>query len=138
PLRLTKFFAASTVSSSELISCQHSGMKLPNPEKAIVERQKITDYLLNPAHRFGASKARFFAAFGFRLTEWETLAAAFKEHGKQHEITRTKQTAFGPRYEVEGDLVSPDGRCPRVRTVWQMDEGQIAPRLITAYPLHAL
>jgi hypothetical protein len=24
---------------------------------------------------------------------------------------------------------------PRVRTVWQFDEGTIAPRLITAYPL---
>jgi hypothetical protein len=30
-------------------------MKLPNPEKRVVEREKIANYLLNPAHRFGAS-----------------------------------------------------------------------------------
>lgn len=43
--------------------------KLPNPDKLVVEREKIVDYLLNPAHRYGASKARFFADFGFRLEE---------------------------------------------------------------------
>jgi hypothetical protein len=44
-------------------------MKLPNVEQAMVEREKIADYLLNPAHRYGASKARFFTAFGFRMEE---------------------------------------------------------------------
>jgi len=33
-------------------------MKLPNAHLALVEREKVTDYLLNPAHRYGASKAR--------------------------------------------------------------------------------
>ena len=42
-----------------------------------------------------------------------------------------------PRYEIDGELNAPDGRQPRIRTVWQIDEGQIAPRLITAYPLEA-
>ena len=35
-------------------------MKLPNPDRLIIEREKIVDYLLNPVHRYGASKARFF------------------------------------------------------------------------------
>ena len=113
-------------------------MKLPNADKAVVEREKILDYLLNPAHRYGASKARFFAQFGFRPEAWEVLAAALRTHGQQHEVSKEKQTGFGPRYEVEGELAAPDGHRPRVRTVWQMDEGQIAPRLITAYPLEAL
>lgn len=49
-------------------------MRLPRAETLVVEREKIIDYLLNPTHRYGASKARFFAAFGFRIEEWETLA----------------------------------------------------------------
>lgn len=110
-------------------------MKLPNAELASVEREKIVDYLLNPAHRYGASKAAFFAAFGFEPAAWETLATALREHGLKHDVVREKPTPFGPRYEVEGELPAPDGRRPRVRTVWQMDHGQIAPRLITAYPL---
>ena len=110
-------------------------MKMPNANLAIVEREKIADYLLNPAHPYGASKARFFVSFGFHAGAWETLAAAFLVHGQQNEVARQKQTGFGPRYEVEGAITAPDGRRPRVRTVWQVDDGEIAPRLITAYPL---
>jgi len=106
-------------------------MKLPNPNTLVVEREKIADYLLNPAHRYGASKARFFTGLGFRIEEWERLG----EHGRTHDVARTRETGFGPRYTVEGVLKAPDRRRPRVRTGWQMDEGAIAPRLITAYPL---
>jgi hypothetical protein len=45
------------------------------------------------------------------------------------------ETLFGPRYEVEGSLRTPDSRNPHIRTVWQVDKGQLAPRLITAYPV---
>lgn len=110
-------------------------MKLPNAKLAVVEQAKVVDYLLNPAHRFGASKARFFGRFGFQPETWEVLAVALRDHGEQNEVTKVKQTGFGPRYEVEGELAAPDGRRPRVLTVWQFDEGQVAPRLITAHPL---
>jgi hypothetical protein len=52
-------------------------------------------------------------------------------------VTSQQETGFGPRYAVEGELNTPTGRRPRVRTVWQMDKGAIAPRLISAYPLEA-
>ena len=110
-------------------------MKLPNASEATVERGKIVDYLLNPVHRYGASKARFFAQFGFQAQAWEQLAQALLKHGRTHEVTRTRETGFGPRYEVEGKLSAPDGRSPLVRSVWQLDRGEVAPRLITAYPL---
>ena len=110
-------------------------MKLPNIEHIVVEEEKIADYLLNTTHRYGASKARFFTSFGFSAAAWEVLAERLRKHGQQHKVIRVKQTVFGPRYEVEGALHAPDGRRPRVRTVWQLDKGQIAPRLITAYPM---
>ena len=53
----------------------------------------------------------------------------------RNEVTKLTEAGFGPRYEMEGELRAPDGRRPRVRTVWQMDEGETAPRLITACPL---
>ena len=112
-------------------------MKLPNAHVAVVEREKITEYLLSETHRYGASKARFFASFGFRRSGWGLLAQALREHGQQHEVNTAMETGFGPRYEVDGELNAPDGRKPRVRTVWQLDRGEVAPRLITAYPLEA-
>ena len=112
-------------------------MKLPVAHKLVVEREKITDYLLNPAHSYGAGKARFFAHFGFRMAAWEQLAQALIEHGQKHDVTKTRETGFGPRYEVEGKLNCPNGRRPQVRSVWQLDQGAVAPRLLTAYPLEA-
>jgi len=110
-------------------------MKLPNAESAFVERDKIVGYLLNLSHRYGASKARFFGEFGFWLANWETLAQALREHAQCHQVSKVKQTVFGMRYEIEGILRTPIGRTPRLRTVWQLDTGQLAPRLITAQPL---
>ena len=110
-------------------------MKLPNAGLAKVEREKITEYLLNVEHRYGASKARFFARFGFSLANWETLAIALLDHGRQFEVSEVTETIFGPCYKVEGELQTPTGRTPRIRSVWQVDHGMVAPRLITAYPL---
>jgi len=105
-------------------------MKLPNANDALVERGKIADYLLNPAHRYGASKAQFFNEFGFRLEGWNFLAEALREHDRTHDVANIHEIGFGPRYVVEGKLNTPIGRRPRVRMVWQMDKGAVAPRLL--------
>ncbi|MDQ3777214.1 MAG: hypothetical protein M3461_24085 [Pseudomonadota bacterium] len=114
---------------------KQSEMKLPNANLAIIEEGKVIDYLLNQKHRFRASKARFFARFGFPPEKREDSAAALRKHGRQNKVTKVRETGLGSRYEVEGELTTPDGRRSRVRTVWQVDDGEIAPRLITAYPL---
>lgn len=110
-------------------------MNLPNAENARVDEEKITNYLLNAAHRFGGPKAAFFVEFGFKKEEWTTLAEALRTHAQKHPVDSSIDSGFGPRFTVEGALECPDGRKPQVRTVWQLDEGEIAPRLITAYPL---
>ena len=112
-------------------------VNIPNPDQLIVERGKVVNYLLNPKHPFGASKARFFADFGFHARDWETLAGELRQHGQTHPVARSHQTPFGPRFVVERNISAPDGRRPCITTVWQLDAGQIAPRLITAYPLEA-
>jgi len=110
-------------------------VKLPNAGNALVEDEKLAGYLLNPRHPQGVHKARFLGRFGFALVNLNVARQALLEHGRSHEVARVAQTSFGPRYAVEGILKTPDGRDPCVRTVWQMDDGEVAPRLITAYPL---
>jgi hypothetical protein len=51
--------------------------------------------------------------------------------------TGVRTGVSAPGFSIGHELHSPNGRRPRVRTVWQMDEGAVAPRLITAYPLEA-
>lgn len=108
---------------------------MPNAENALVEETKLSDYLLNPDHPHGAHKARYLGSFGFTSDNLEEAREALLEHGRSHPVARVTQTGFGPRYAVEGILKTPDGRNPRMRTVWQKDDGEVAPRLITAYPL---
>ena len=38
---------------------------------------------------------------------------------------------------VEGLVETPSGRRPRLRSVWLVETGKLAPRFITAYPLPA-
>jgi hypothetical protein len=116
---------------------QSAKSKLPNAEKIIIKREKILDYLLNTEHHFGSSKANFFGKFGFCSEKWEELASALRIHGQTHEVQKAHETEHGVRFVVEGRLNTPDGRNPHVRTVWQLDKGAVAPKLITAYPLEA-
>jgi hypothetical protein len=110
-------------------------MKLPNVDKTIIRREKITDYLLSPTHRDGRGKAGFFTRFGFTADAWETLADALRLHATEHEVAKIEATPFGTRYVVEGGLGAPDGRTPQVRVIWFIETGSDVPRLATAYPL---
>ena len=110
-------------------------MKLPHADQLRVDREKITDYLLSATHPEGGGKAEFFARFGFHMADWEVLADALRKHGASHPVVKTVASSHGARYAVEGELESPDGRNPRVRTVWIVEKGSTAPRLITALPI---
>jgi hypothetical protein len=110
-------------------------MKLPNAEKAKVDREKVTGYLLCTSHSDGANKAAFFSRYGFTAGAWEVLAEALQDHGRSHPVCGSVPSAYGTRYSVDGPLKSPDGRNPKVRTVWIAERGSETPRLITAYPV---
>ena len=92
-------------------------MNLPNRDKACVERGKVADYLLALDHPEGAGKATFFVHFGFTREAWEILAEALLAHGCTHPVAETSQTRFGTKYEIDGTILCPNSRSPRIRTV---------------------
>lgn len=110
-------------------------MKLPLADEAEVPREKIVLHLLNPEHRAGKGKARFFANHGFNVDHWEAFAEVLRQHAREHEITKEETTPLGVRFVVEGDMTMPDGVVAGVRAVWFIERGERAPRLVTAYPL---
>jgi hypothetical protein len=112
-------------------------MKLPGAESAIIPRRKLEDYLLNLEHPIGGGKAKFFIHFDFHRDRWEELAGALREHAHENPVTDTIHDADGITYVVEGRMKTPSGRQPRVRTIWLVETGELAPRFITAYPLEA-
>ena len=110
-------------------------MKLPYLENATVPETKITRYLLNKDHLRGKDKAAFFIHFGFSVAQWKVMQDALLAHAADYEVFSTLDTPEGIHYTIEGELDTPDGRQPQVRTVWALDTDSTAPRFITAYPL---
>src|ERR1700733_14052649 len=109
-------------------------MKLPNAHSATVPEQKVTQYLLNPSHPAGGSKARFFQHFGFTLAEWRKLAEALLRHGRENEVAAMEQTPHGTRYVVDGPLTAPDGLRLNIRSAWYINPGgDGGPRFVTAH-----
>jgi hypothetical protein len=108
-------------------------MKLPELNQAFIETPKITAYLLSEENSGG--KSAFFTAFGFTLDQPEALRQALLAHAQTHEVASVSRSSHGMKYIIEGELHTPDGRFPQVRSVWIIDTGKTAPRFVTAYPL---
>jgi hypothetical protein len=109
-------------------------MKLPNAHLAVVEREKITEYLLNAAHPDNGGKAAFFLSLGFDRIDWETLADALRRLALVADVASRVESRHGQKYIVDGSMETPSNRSPGVRTGWIIDRGLDTPRLVTAYP----
>jgi len=109
--------------------------RLPNSELAWVEEQKIRLYLLNLDHEQGGAKAKFFLKRGFTAEEWEEIGKALVTQATTNLVVKTMETEFGTRHTVDCNCPTPDALNPCIRTVWEVSEEDVRPRLITAHPL---
>ena len=109
-------------------------MKIPNANSAVVDREKISEYLLNREHADNGGKADFFIALGFSLNEWEMLAESLRRLATISEVSQSMESPHGKKYIVDGQIETPAGKTPAVRTVWIVDTGESIARLVTAYP----
>ena len=108
-------------------------MTLPFPDSLRVDESKLTGYLLSQANSQG--KASFFLGFGFTPEAWPVFSNALKAQAKSNAVAAVVASPYGTRYSVDGELETPSGRRPRVRTVWILEEGSNELRLITAHPV---
>lgn len=109
-------------------------MKLPNADLAVVPEHKLTHYLLNPVHPDNGGKAEFFTSLGFRVSEWEVLAAALRELARTSPVSQQAESPHGRKYVTVGRIESPGGKPALVQVIWIVDTGTDVPRLVTAYP----
>jgi hypothetical protein len=124
----------SVPSSSGVNSSRRGQDACSNAESAQVPPEKLSDYLLNPSHPVGGSKARWFIALGYHPESPDQLAADLVEVLRgSADITETT-TPYGVKYAVRGRLKAPNGNIPEVVTVWIVETDAAEPRLVTAYP----
>lgn len=108
--------------------------RMPRAEHARVPELKVTAYLLRDDHPEGGSKSRFLKRFGFSSEDWRGLQAALYQHAGTAEVLAGSETPYGTKYQVRGELESPDGRNPQVVTVWILETGDSSPVFVTLNP----
>lgn len=109
-------------------------MRLPSLESALIDPEKLRDYLLSPSHDRGRFKAAVFASMGYSREHWWRFEADIRKLIAASDAEQVPSGAHGQKYVVAGTLEGPAGRPRRIRTVWIVRLGERVPRLLTAYP----
>ena len=108
-------------------------MPIPNANEATAATEKVRDYLLNPEHTDGGSKAAWFQSLGYARDSWEELASDLLALATTCDQVATVRTPFGLKYVVKGQIGRKSHRSESVLAVWIV-EADRPPRLVTAYP----
>jgi hypothetical protein len=107
---------------------------LPNYKDAVIAREKLEGYALDPAHPRGKHKAGVFrSALGFDQSNWSLLAECIRHELPYHEAGLGSSDTWGMKYTVVLPITGPNGCTADVHTAWIIRIGSDVPSLITLY-----
>ena len=109
-------------------------MKVPNAENVVIATEKLRDYLLNPDHRRGGSKAKLLLSMGYRADRWRQLETDLRQQHLTADVKEVEENDYGTCYTIVAGLTGPEERTVAFRSIWQIDRGTNYARLITMYP----
>jgi len=110
-------------------------VKLPNAQKAVIDREKLAGYLLSRAHPLGRFKAPIFARMGYWSDNCQSLADDLRaQHLSQDARPLGGPNEYGVKYEIRAPLQGPIGRARVVVSIWIVRINEDVPRFVTAYP----
>lgn len=108
--------------------------RIPDADGAIVDREKLRDYVLSPDHEHGRHKARVFrSALGIDRDDWEYLREQVVAGVVHAEVSEVRSGRYGLRYSVPILIEGLNGQTHEVITGWIVEEEGAPPRLTTAY-----
>ena len=108
-------------------------MKLPNGDRAIIDRRKITDYCLSLDHDDGSHKARLFQALvGLNQDNSTLLLDALQGAAATGDAATGNVDEYGHRYVVDFEFTGPRGTA-MIRSAWIVRADEEVPRLVTCY-----
>ncbi|MBL1203140.1 MAG: hypothetical protein FWK04_29735 [Nostoc sp. GBBB01] len=110
-------------------------MKLPNPERAIVEIDKIAGYCLNSEHPEGKHKARVFkSALDLELNNAEELQTIVLQAVANYDAIPGKSNPYGQKYIIDFPVTRANKQAI-IQSVWIVRNNEDFPRLVTCYVL---
>lgn len=109
--------------------------KLPNPENAVVDIQKLRSYCLSPEHPRGKHKARVFGSvLGLTAEDSEELRQALLSAAVSEEATPTEEDEYGQRYMLDFGMSTEAGSAT-VRSGWIVRTSEDFPRFTSCWVL---
>jgi hypothetical protein len=107
-------------------------VRLPNPERAIIDIVKLSGYCLNPNHEQGKHKAGVFsAALGLTQKDAAWLRERLRDAVFQ-EATPAGRNKFGELYMIDCVIETQVGAAT-VRSGWIVLDKEDFPRLTTCF-----
>ncbi|MDA1091428.1 MAG: hypothetical protein O3A85_14095 [Proteobacteria bacterium] len=109
--------------------------QLPSaPDEVEVQARKIIEYLLNPLHEKGKSKAIFFErALGIVTGDWRFLQGQFIDALSKASFEDIRVDSHGIRFSASLTIQGRNGQTAVVNTAWIVEPLKRA-RLVTAHP----
>jgi filamentous hemagglutinin len=105
-----------------------------SPDNTIIEVKKLRDYLLNPAHPEGATKARYLSEIGYNQENFQVLEDDLRDQHLTCNVIPGKTSIYGVKYEIIAPIVGPNGQKRLIRSIWMIRKGDTIARLITLIP----
>lgn len=107
---------------------------LPDAHRAIIDPEKLRDYVLSLDHDQGKHKARvFLSALGVDRDSWEYLREQIATRVVAAEVSEARTGRYGMRYSVSMLIEGLNGETHEVTTGWIIEQEGAPPRLTTAY-----
>lgn len=105
-------------------------MKLP--EDTLINRQKLTDYLLKPRAR--NDKSSFLNELGYHSGNWQKLREAITLQILPQKSIIIEETQYGTMYRIASELTGANGKTRKVLTfcMHRLEDSKV--HLVTMYP----
>lgn len=109
--------------------------QLPNASDEVeVQARKVTDYLLNPSHEKGRSKAKFFEReLGIAADDWRFLHGQLIDALGKASFEDIRLDDYGIRFSAQLAIHGRNGGTATVNTAWIVRPKERA-SLVTAFP----
>jgi len=103
-------------------------------EEALIDRDRLMEYVLDPNHTDGGHKALVFdRVLGFNRLAVDRLIASIREGIRPTPAIFGKINQYGSHFRVDLLLTGPNGRQATVRSNWVFRPGRAAPELMTVF-----
>jgi hypothetical protein len=93
-------------------------LRLPNVENAVIDPEKLRDYLLSPSHPVGRFKAAFFSSLGYTQEDWKQFEADLRQQHLIKDAVLCRETSYGRKYEIRGKITGLAGKAKEVVSIW--------------------